>query len=364
MSSIEAMKNTYFVIMAGGIGSRFWPSSRQDLPKQFLDILGTGRSLIQMTYDRISSLIPSDQVIVMTHERYRKLTEEHLPELPAENILEEPCRQNTAPCVAYVSFHIAARNPNANLVILPADHLITKEDVFRKTLTTALDYVSHQPEILTLGMAPHRPDTGYGYIQLGKETGTANIYHVQAFREKPSLEVAKAYLANENYVWNAGIFISNVATMITAFDEHAPEIYKLLNVPDTYGERGEQAFIRQNYPLTPSISIDYAIMEKANNIVCYAVDIGWSDIGTWKSLYDIRQKDEGDIVINRNREDYDISDSNTLMIHTSQNKKVLIRGLENMLIIDQEDILMIWPLNKEQEIKNIREELASRWALE
>ncbi len=364
MSSTNSLRNTYFVIMAGGIGSRFWPSSRQDLPKQFLDILDTGRSLIQMTYDRISSLVPADQVIVMTHERYRKLTEEHLPDLPAENILEEPSRQNTAPCVAYVSFHIAARNPNANMVILPADHLITKEEVFRKTLTTALEYVSQHPDILTLGMSPHRPDTGYGYIQLGEKTDTENIYHVQAFREKPSLEVAKAYLANKKYVWNAGIFISNVSTMITAFEEHAPEIYKLLNATDTYCTPDEQAFIQNNYPAAPSISIDYAIMEKANNIVCYAVDIGWSDIGTWRSLHEIRQKEDDDIVINRVAKDYDVSDSNSLMIHTSQNKKVLIRGLKNMLIIDQEDILMIWPLNEEQEIKNIREELGSKWNLE
>lgn len=364
MNSSNSLNNTYFIIMAGGIGSRFWPSSRQDLPKQFLDILGTGRSLIQMTYDRIIPLVPAEQVIVMTHERYRNLIEEHLPDLPPENILEEPSRQNTAPCVAYVSFHIAARNPNANLVILPADHLITKEEVFRNTLTTALEYVSQHPEILTLGMTPHRPDTGYGYIQLGEETNTENIYHVKAFREKPSLQVAKDYLTHKNYVWNAGIFISKVSTMIAAFEKYAPDISRLLNVPDTYGQPGELTFIRKNYPATPSISIDYAIMEKANNIVCFAVDIGWSDIGTWRSLYEIRQKEEGDIVINKTPDDYDVSNSNSLMIHTSKNKKILIRGLENMLVIDQEDILMIWPLNEEQEIKNIREELGSSWYLE
>lgn len=364
MNSRDALKNTYFVIMAGGIGSRFWPASRKSLPKQFLDILGTGQSLIQMTYDRIRPLVSPEQIIVLTHERYRSLVQQHLPDLSAENILEEPSRQNTAPCVAYVSFHIAARNPNANLVILPADHLITREETFQKTLKESLEYVSGHADILTMGMAPHRPDTGYGYIQLGKETTVKNIYHVDAFKEKPNLEVAQTYLTDKNHVWNAGIFISGVKTMIAAFEQHAPEIYNTLRAPGVYGGDDEEAFIQEHYPATPSISIDYAIMEKANNIVCFVVDIGWSDIGTWRSLHELRQDAPEGMVTNNPDEDYHFSQSESLMVHSLPGKKVLIRGLKNMIVVDQEDVLMIWPLDAEQEIKNIREELGSMWDAE
>lgn len=361
MGSNDSLKNTYFVIMAGGIGSRFWPASRKSLPKQFLDILGTGRSLIQMTYDRIRPLVPPSQILAMTHEHYRDMVREHLAELPVENVLVEPSRQNTGPCVAYVSFHLIARNPNANLVILPADHLITKEEFFRETLKIALNYVSGQSDILTLGMAPHRPDTGYGYIQVGEKIGAESIHRVKSFREKPDLDTAQQYLEDGQYVWNAGIFISSVVTMLEAFKTHANGIFNILNSPDLYGAEKEQSFIQEHYPQTPSISIDYAIMEKANNVVCLVADIGWSDIGTWKSLYELRVENEDGIVVNTTEENCDISASGSLMIHAPQGKKVLIRGLQNMLIVDQEDILMIWPLDEEQEIKAIQAKLGSRW---
>lgn len=364
MGSNDSLQSTYFVIMAGGIGSRFWPASRKSLPKQFLDILGTGRSLIQMTYDRIRPLVPPSQILVMTHENYRDLVREHLDELSEENILVEPSRQNTGPCVAYVSFHLIARNPKANLVILPADHLITKEEIFQKTLKVALEYVSSHAEILTLGMAPHRPDTGYGYIQVGESIGFESIRRVESFREKPDLETAKGYLADGQYVWNAGIFISSVSTMLRAFETHAIGIFNVLNGLDVYGTDEEQSFIQEHYPRTPSISIDYAIMEKANNVVCLIVDIGWSDIGTWKSLYELRREDEHGIVVNITAEDGDISASGSLMIHETPGKKILIRGLQNMLIVDQDDILIIWPLDEEQEIKEVQARLGSRWNLE
>ncbi|HLU92931.1 MAG TPA: mannose-1-phosphate guanylyltransferase [Membranihabitans sp.] len=364
MGSNDSLKNTYFVIMAGGIGSRFWPASRKSLPKQFLDILGTGRSLIQMTYDRIRPLVPPSQILVMTHERYRDLVRDHLDELPQENVLVEPCRQNTGPCVAYVSFHLDALNPEANMVILPADHLITKEEYFRETLKHALDYVAVHPDILTLGMAPHRPDTGYGYIQLGKETGVEAIRKVESFREKPDLDKAKQYLSDGGFVWNAGIFITKVSTMQDAFEAHAPDIFNILNVRDVYGTQEEKSFILENYPMTPSISVDYAIMEKAKNVVCMVVDIGWSDIGTWKSLYELRHGEEEGIVINTKEKNWDITASDSLMIHSSGDKKIIIRGLHNMLIVDQEDILMIWPLDEEQEIKNVQARLGPGWKLE
>lgn len=364
MEPSGVMSKTYFVIMAGGIGTRFWPASRESLPKQFLDVLGTGRSLIQMTYDRIRPLVEPDHIVVLTHEQYRGLVAEHLPDLPAGNILVEPCRQNTAPCVAYVSFHLAAREPHANMIILPADHLITREEKFRDTLAQAVDYVSSHRDILTLGMSPHRPDTGYGYIHLGDKTTDESIYHVESFREKPSLELARKYVESGDYVWNAGIFISSVATMLTAFESLAPRIFNILNEPDRYGGDEEVRFIEENYPRTPSISIDYAIMEKAKNIVCYVVDIGWSDIGTWRSLYDLRRMGQEGIVTNGTADDFEITESKELMIHAPANKKVLIRGLERMLVIDQDDILMIWPMDKEQDIKDARNRLGPNWNLE
>lgn len=364
MDALDTNSETYFVIMAGGIGSRFWPASRESLPKQFLDVLGTGRSLIQMTVDRIRPLVSPDRILVLTHDHYRGLVAEHLPELPAQNILVEPSRQNTAPCVAYVSFHLRARDPQSNLVILPADHLITREVEFQNTLRKALDYAARHDAILTLGMAPHRPDTGYGYIHVGDKTTVESIYHVESFREKPTREVATAYLESGEYVWNAGIFISSVKTMLTAFETLAPDIFNTLDSPDQYGSGTEQRFIREQYPKTPSISLDYAIMEKADNIVTYVVDIGWSDIGTWRSLYDLRCSQQGEIVVNGPEVNYDITNSNTLMIHSPADKKVLIRGLEGMLVVDQEDILMIWPLDEEQDIKDARNRLGPKWGME
>lgn len=364
MNSSSSMSHTYFVIMAGGVGSRFWPASRETQPKQFLDILGTGRSLIQMTFDRISPLVPAEQILVLTHYGYKEMILEHLPEIPERNVLVEPTRQNTGPAIAYVAFHLRARDPEASLVILPADHLITREAIFQETLSLAADYVRYNPEILTLGMIPHRPDTGYGYIQIGEETKTNSIFHVDGFTEKPSLETAKKYLATEKYVWNAGIFISTVSTMLAAFEAHAPEIYEVLNVYQIYGGPFESQFIQDHYPDNPSISIDYAIMEKANNIVCFVVDIGWSDIGTWRSLYELRREEKGAIVTNVPAENQYITNSSELMIHTSGKRKVVIRGLKKMLVLDQEDILMIWPLDEEQEIKNARNRLGPQWDME
>lgn len=364
MDRIKTRNNTYFVIMAGGVGSRFWPASKESLPKQFLDILGTGRSLIQMTYDRIQGLVPPEQIIVVTHEKYGEQVQEHLPDLPLENILQEPCRKNTGPCVAYVSFHILARHQDANMVILPADHLITKEQSFHTTVKESLKYVTVHPVILTLGMKPHRPNTGYGYIQLGKATDSDAIYKVEAFKEKPSQNTAQEYLKSGNYMWNAGIFISRADTMVAAFQNHAPEIYRVLHAPKVYGTTDEIPFVQSRYDRSPSISIDFAIMEKANNIVCYVVDIGWSDVGTWKSLYELMRREESSVVINKKADDYSISESHSLMVHVPENKKVVIRGLKDMLVVDTKDILMIWPLHEEQEIKAIKDTLGTQWDME
>lgn len=355
MSNTASLPNTYFVIMAGGVGARFWPASRENLPKQFLDILGTGRSLLQMTRDRIAGLVPPEQIIILTHEKYKNLVREHLPDLPSENILTEPSRNNTAPCVAYVSLHINARHPDAGLVILPADHVITREIDFQRALTTAVEYVSDHDSILTLGMKPHRPDTGYGYIELAEELTPTGIRRVRSFTEKPDRPTALRYLAEDRYVWNAGIFISSVRTMIAAFRRHASEIYERLWQPDIYGSPEEDRFIRKNYPRTPSISLDYAIMEKADNIVCRPADIGWSDVGTWKSLYSLQSTEEGDIVHNLPNDGLIAENSESLMIYGEGEKKIIVRGLKDMMIIDKKDVLLIWPLEEEQAVKDIRE---------
>lgn len=355
-------ENLYFVIMAGGVGARFWPASRESLPKQFLDILGTGRSLLQMTFDRISPLAPPDRIIILTHEKYKEKVARHLPDLPVRNILTEPARRNTAPCIAYVSLHIAARDPRASMVILPADHLITREEVFRTVILDAVHYADRHPEILTLGMKPHRPDTGYGYIRLGEITPHPKIFSVRSFTEKPDLPVAREYLASGEHMWNAGIFVSTAQTMIDAFQNHAPEIYQTLHASDIFGTPEEADHIAACYGDSPSISLDFAIMEKAKNIVCMPVDIGWSDVGTWKSLYDLQQ--QGGISSNIPPASLEIQESGSLQIYGSDGKKYLIKGLDKMIIVDREDVLMIWPLEEEQEIKNIREKKAPQWKLE
>ena len=354
--------NLYFVIMAGGVGARFWPASRESLPKQFLDILGVGRSLLQMTFDRISPLASPDKIIILTHEKYRNLVSEHLPDIPRHNILTEPARRNTAPCVAYVSLHIAARDPDASMTILPADHLITKEQEFLEVVHASVKYTEQHPVILTLGMKPHRPDTGYGYIKLGSETSDPKIFSVRSFTEKPDLPTAREYLAGGEHMWNAGIFISSAQTMTQAFRKLAPDIYNTLYAPGIFGTTQEADHISICYAKSPSISLDFAIMEKADNIVCMPADIGWSDVGTWKSLYDLQQKDG--ISTNVRTSHREIQESDSILIYGEGGKKYLIKGLEKMIIVDREDILMIWPLKEEQEIKKIREKCARDWGLE
>lgn len=352
----------YFVIMAGGVGARFWPASRESLPKQFLDILGVGRSLLQMTYDRISSLAPPENILILTHENYKNQVTDHLPDIPIRNILTEPARRNTAPCIAYVSLHIQARDPDANIVILPADHLITKEKQFLDVVQASVEYVDQNDDILTLGMKPHRPDTGYGYIHLGKPSADKAIFHVRSFTEKPDLPTAQEYLSKDEYVWNAGIFISSVKTMLQAFRQHAPEIYDTLYTPHVFGTEKEKAHIDQSYGKSPSISIDFAIMEKAKNMVCMPASIGWSDVGTWKSLYDLQQKDN--LCINLPSSEVITQHSDSILVYGTEGKKYLIRGLKNMILVDRKDILMVWPLEEEQEIKDAKENHGSQWMLE
>ncbi|MEM6965714.1 MAG: mannose-1-phosphate guanylyltransferase, partial [Bacteroidota bacterium] len=279
--------------MAGGVGSRFWPASREDLPKQFLDILGVGRSLIQLTYDRAIQIVPKENVLIATNKKYKNLVNEHLPEISDNQILLEPSRNNTAPCIAYLALKIANQNPNATFAVWPSDHVILKEAEFIKKINLAFDYATMSDALVTLGIQPTRPDTGYGYIEVNHKDGAQGIEKVVQFKEKPDLETAKEYLNAGNYFWNAGIFIWSVKSVLSAFEKNAPQIIEVLGEDKSkYNTLEEQAYIDQVYPNTQKISVDYALLEKSNNVFTIPADIGWSDLGTWNSLHAYLDKDQ------------------------------------------------------------------------
>ncbi len=350
------MQQPYVAIMAGGVGSRFWPASRESRPKQFLDILGTGQSLIQQTYARFTKVTPPDRILVVTNEAYRELVHQHLPELPVRNILCEPSRNNTAPSVAYTALHVEARDPDATLVIAPSDHVILKEDAFVEAVQTGLSFAERHHGLVTLGIEPTRPDTGYGYIQYAEAAAAEGVHKVRAFREKPDLPTAEAYLADGGYVWNAGIFIWRVADILAAFERHSPQIYGTLCAQrDCFGTDREAAFIGEAYPTTEKISVDYAIMERADNVYTIPCDIGWSDLGTWGSLHVYADKDDrANVVHGANTIVVDASNN---LIRTNDGKLVVIRGLEDYIVVDEEDVLMIYPKSQEQEIKALTQSL-------
>ena len=346
---LQMNNNNYVAIMAGGIGSRFWPASRTERPKQFLDILGVGKSLIQLTYERFLNLCPKENIFIVTNGMYKDLVKQHLPDLTDNQILCEPSRNNTAPCVAYTAFKLNSLNPEANLVIAPSDHIILKEENFVQTLEKALAFSAENDALLTLGIQPSRPDTGYGYINYSAEQ-EAGVHKVIRFTEKPKLEIAKSFIESGDYLWNAGIFVWSVKSLLKAFETHAKEIYDILGSGNgVYNSSEEQAFIDKTYPTTPSISIDYAIMEKADNVFTIPSDFGWSDLGTWASLYAESKKDENGNSINGEKV-LPIDTKNTL-IRVPKNKLVVINGLDDYIIVDEEDILLIFPKSKEQEIK-------------
>ncbi len=337
--------------MAGGVGSRFWPSSTEENPKQFLDILGVGRSLIQMTYDRVVKIVPKENILIVTNQRYKAITQEHLPELPEQNILCEPSRNNTAPCVAYTALNIEARNRDAVFAILPSDHVILKEQAYLDNLQSAFSYASTNDAIVTLGIQPTRPDTGYGYIETTKDS-ESQILKVTSFKEKPDLETAQKYLDLGNYLWNAGMFIWSVKTILSSFNKNAPDIiYVLSRDKSKYGTAEEQEYINDVYPQTESISVDYAILEKANNVFTIPADIGWSDLGTWNSLHAFKEKDDNNNVV-IGKKTHLIDTSNTI-IRSDSKKTIVIKGLENYIIVDELNALLIYPKNDEQEIKQV-----------
>ena len=350
------MPYTYVAIMAGGIGSRFWPASREARPKQFLDILGTGQSLLQQTYARFRRLVPVEHILVVTNEAYREQVEAQLADCPPRNVLCEPSRNNTAPSVAYTALHVEARDPDATLVIAPSDHVILREDAFLTALQIGIDFAERRHGLVTLGIAPTRADTGYGYIQFDREEASAGVHAVRAFREKPDADTAATYVADGSYVWNAGIFIWRVADILDAFAKHSPQILDTLSPGrGRFATPDEASFVQEAYPRTEKISVDYAIMERADNVFTIPADIGWSDLGTWGSLHAFADKDErANVVQGGNTVVLDASNN---LIRTNDGKLVVIRGLADFIVVDEEDVLMIYPKSQEQEIKALTQTL-------
>jgi mannose-1-phosphate guanylyltransferase len=342
------MNNTYILLMAGGLGSRFWPKSRESYPKQFIDILGTGESLLQQTAKRFKGLCEMDHVFVLTNENYKDLVQKQLPEIPPQNILLEPSRNNTAPCIAYASYKIYSLNPNANIVVSPSDQLILKEEEFRLHIQQAIDFASTNNALLTLGISPTRPDTGYGYIHY--EANEQGVCKVNKFLEKPVLEKAKMYVDSGSYLWNAGIFIWNVKAILEALETHANDVAVIFKegLP-FYGTSAESDFIQAKYPTSPNISIDYAIMEKATNVYTIPASIGWSDLGTWASLYEVMPKDVDENA--SNTESTLLIDTQNNMIHLPAHKVALVKGLKDYIVVDDGKVLLIVPKEDEQNIK-------------
>ena len=344
-------KDNYCVIMGGGIGSRFWPFSRKTLPKQFLDFFGTGRSLLQQTFDRFQKVIPTENILIVTNAMYADLVKKQLPEVNEKQILLEPARRNTAPCIAWASYHIRALNPNANIVVAPSDHLILKEDEFLAAIEKGLDFVSHSEKLLTLGIKPNRPETGYGYIAAADQLQTdKEIYTVDAFKEKPDKETAEKYLAEGNFFWNAGIFVWNVRTITSVMRVYAPGIAQIFDriFPDFYTEK-ENETIKKLFPTCESISIDYAVMEKAEAIYVLPASFGWSDLGTWGALRGLLPQDKsGNATVGT---DIRLYDSKNCIVHASEEKRVVVQGLDGYIIAEKDNTLLICKLEEEQRIK-------------
>ncbi|GGE55649.1 mannose-1-phosphate guanylyltransferase [Pedobacter psychrotolerans] len=371
--------NTFVLIMAGGVGSRFWPKSRNHFPKQFIDILGTGESLLQLTYQRFLKICPNENILILTNAVYADLVKEQLPAVLIDNVLLEPSRNNTAPCIAYATYKILQKNPDANIVVAPSDHLILKEDVFIEKINQALDFTAENDALLTLGISPTRPDTGYGYIEYEVSSSeyqvssseyqvssseyqesSNGIHKVNAFKEKPVLEKAQEYLNSGNYLWNAGIFIWKAENLQKAFEKYEVEIDTLFKLGNEfYNTPAEAQFILEKYPTSPDISIDYAILEKADNIYTIPADIGWSDLGTWASLHAIAQQDKHQNVCNS--EHIHLHDTHDCMINLPKGKAAVIRGLENFIVVDDEQVLLIYPKSEEQEIKGVSKEMVSKF---
>ncbi|MFT7613899.1 MAG: mannose-1-phosphate guanylyltransferase [Parvicellaceae bacterium] len=346
------MKDNYAVIMAGGIGSRFWPMSKTSYPKQFHDVLGTGRTLIQMTFDRFKDICPDENILIVTNEMYKDLVMEQLPSITENQVLCEPSRRNTAPCIAYACYKINSMNAQANIIVAPSDHLILKEDVFTETINIAIGQAQANKSLVTLGIKPSRPDTGYGYIQFVDEAGTvsSDSKRVKTFTEKPQLELAKEFLNSGDFYWNSGIFIWTLPSILKAFEDYLPEVDKLFKEgTGKYNTPEEEAFIGEIYPICKNISIDYGIMEKAEQVYVVLSDFGWSDLGTWGSLYThIDHDNEANAIVGNNVMMYDSSNN---MVKMPEEKLVVIQGLDDYIVVESNNTLLICKKADEQKIK-------------
>ena len=343
-------KNNYCIIMSGGVGSRFWPFSKENKPKQFLDFFGSGRSLLQSTYDRFKKIVLPENIYIVTNDAYADMTKMQLPELIDNQLLLEPMRRNTAPAIAFATFRIKALNPNANIIVAPSDHLILKEDEFIADMQKGLQFVSENPVLLTLGITPSRPETGYGYIQVDNEENSG-IHKVKAFTEKPNLELATKFMESGEFVWNSGIFIWNVNSVLQAFEKYLPDISLKFNEgKDLFNTPSEKKFIDESFPFCPNVSIDYGIMEKADNVYVNISNFGWSDLGTWGALHEVSGQDE-----NNNAS----LNCKTLFVESSDNivamnedKLIVLQGLNDYIVAESDNVLLICKKSEEQRIKH------------
>ncbi len=347
-------KNNFCVIMAGGIGSRFWPLSKTKRPKQFLDILGTGRTLLQQTFDRFRQIMPDDHIFVVSNLEYKEIIVEQLPEIPVENILLEPLRRNTAPCIDYANFRIQKLDPEANIVVAPSDHLIVKEEEFLRSVNQGLAFVASRDALLTMGIVPSRPETGYGYIQsIQKEVPgyeTSGLRKVKTFTEKPDLTLARVFLESGDFYWNAGIFFWSLKSVMRSFETYLPEIHTLFQEGiDIYGTAKEQDFIQRTYGSCRNISIDYGVMEKAENVYVLISDFGWSDLGTWGSLYEQLSKDEEQNSVTGKH--VFMHDSSGNIVNVQDDKLVVLQGLEDYIVVQNDNIILVCRREEEQKIK-------------
>lgn len=359
--------NNYCVIMAGGVGSRFWPLSKTVCPKQFLDILGTGKTFIRSTFERFLPLIPAENFFVVTSQAYRSLVLEHLPELSEGQVLCEPVRRNTAPCIAYAAYRILSLDPQANIVVTPSDHLIVNEIEFQRIVQEGIDFVACSDNLMTIGIKPSRPETGYGYIQIDADVAKTgqqkSINKVRTFTEKPDLEMAKVFMNSGEFFWNSGIFLWSVGSIVSALERYLPEVSELFaSGRDVYGTDREKAFIDHLYPRCQNISIDYGIMEKAQNVYVRCGDFGWSDIGTWGSLYQHATKDENHNAVTSGEVlSYNTRNS---IISLPQGRIAVIEGLDGFLVVEKDNTILICKLENEQNIRNYVEDVKYRFSEE
>lgn len=354
------MNNNFLVVMAGGIGSRFWPMSTSSFPKQFHDVLGVGKSLLQLTVDRFEKTCPKENIFIVTNSSYLEIVKAQLPFLDESQILLEPFRKNTAPCIAYASYKIKSINKDAKLIIVPSDHIIVNQQEFKRTIDLALT-AAEDNHLITLGIHPSRPDTGYGYIQFEDfESDQAEIKKVKTFTEKPPLDLAKKFLDSGEFYWNSGIFIWSADAIIHSFEKHMPDLHKLFfDGLDAFNSSKEINLINEIYPLCKNISIDNAIMEKADNVLVVLADFGWSDLGTWGSLYENLDKDHNNNALVGDKVEFFNAKNN--MVSVPENKIVLIEGLDNYIVVENENTLLICKKENEQNIKSYVQDLKAKF---